>query len=173
MSTINETFEEAEQEIHDLYNSNPHWVEVLKSVHNLITLLNGNQVWSLPVKEFQYYSADELTRIWGKLAIYQYNLIEYELEAFKNSKKAELIIDAKRYAMRNTVVAGTEKKPSETEIKLKVDSLMVKYEFIKELHEAELNKLTALKFSINTIINRIESRIKYLLSDVNPKFKND
>ena len=172
MSTINEVFTEVEKEIKELYNSS-HQKEVIAAVLNLINLLNWKSVGNKSAKEFQYYSVDELTRIWGKLAIYQYNLIEYEVDAYKNSKKAELIIDSNKYSIRKKIIAESEKKPNETDIRIRTDSLLVRFNLLKELHEAELNKLTAMKFSINTVIGRLESRIKYLLSDINPKFKNE
>lgn len=172
MSKINEIFTEVEKEIKELYDSS-HQKVVLTAILNLIDLLNWKSVGNQPAKEFQYYSVDELTRIWGKLAIYQYNLIEYENEAYRNSKKAELTIDTNKYSIRKQIIAESEKKPNETDIRIRTDSLLVRFNLLKELHEAELNKLTAMKFSINSVIGRIESRIKYLLSDINPNFKNE
>mgnify|MGYP006910658332 CR=1 FL=1 len=172
MSTINEVFAEAENEVEEQYNSS-HRKEIITAVHGLVDLLNWKSVWDQPAKEFQFYSVDELTRIGWRLAIYQYNLIEYELEAYKNTKKAECAIDSNKYTIRKKIIAESEKKPNETDIRARTDSLLVKFNIIKELHEVEHNRLTAMKFSINTINNRLESRIKYLLSDINQKFKNE
>ena len=167
-------FLKVEDEVNLCY-TNSHRKEVLEKIQELINYLSWVKVWNTPIKEFQYYTVDELTRLWWKLAIYQYNLIEYEIEAFKNTKKAELMIDSDKQAIRRTILEhkSSTEKLTETDIKIKTDSMLVKSELVKWLHEAELNRLTALKFSIWTIIWRLESRIKYLLSDINTKFKNE
>lgn len=173
MSTINEIILEVENEIKEVYDTDKYRKEVIELITNLIWILNGKSIWGYPAKHFEFYSADELTRIWGKLAIYQYNLIEYESIAYKNMKITEAKIESKRPAIRTKIISDSEKKPSEADIKIKLESFLVKLNLLKEFHENEHNKLTAMKFSINSIIWRIESRIKYLLTDINNKFNNE
>ena len=176
MSKFNEIFTEVENEVNEVYNDKNR-KEVIESIYMYVSLLNWKQTERLTskkilAKDFKSYTADELTRIWGKLAIYQYNLIEYELDCYRNYKKAELLIDVKKNSIRQQIISESDKKPNETDIKIRTDSMLVKYQLYKELHEAAYNELTAMKFSINWITSRIETRIKYLLSNINPSFNN-
>ena len=166
MTTINEVYEELKQEVEEVYNDK-HRQEVLNTIDDIIIALNW---W---INRFQDYWVDELTRIWGRLAIYQYNLIEYEQQAFKNYRKAELEVKVKRNSIRQQLLSEkSEKKITAKEVDVKVEAMLVKSEMLLSLYESEFNKLTSIKFSINMIVNRIESRIKYLISDINPRFKN-
>jgi hypothetical protein len=147
--------------------------ELLAKIDTLINMLNWVN-W----KEFKYYTIDELTRIWWTLAIYQYNLIEYELESFIEVKKAERDVDEQRFDIRKSIVLwidnqNKDKKVPAKDIDIKVDAILSQYKLTRDLKEADLIKITALKFYINTIVWRIESRIKYLMSDINNKFKNE
>lgn len=166
MTTISEIYEKLKQEVEEVYNDK-YRQEVLKTIDDLIIDLNW---W---VKRFDQYWVDELTRIWWRLAIYQYNLIEYEQQAFKNFRKAELEVKIKRNSIRQQLLSEkSEKKITAKEVDIKVEAMLVKSEMLLSLYESEFNKLTSIKFSINMIVNRIESRIKYLISDINPSFKN-
>ena len=166
MPTINELYEEIEEQIKELYKDK-HREEVLSKIDWLIKDLN----WR--IKQFQDYWIDELTRIWWRLAIYQYNLIEFENEALKNMNRAKIEANIAKSSIRTKLLEEkSEKKITAKEVDIKTDAKLARNDIILSLHEAEHNKMTSIKFSINMIVNRIESRIKYLQMDINPKFKN-
>lgn len=147
--------------------SKSEWDEVLNQIDAIVRELN----WlGESGKVFQDFTIDELSRIWAKLSILQFNLIEIQKFSYQQTKVAESQYDIRLSSLRQTIKKSMtdeanlkwEKAPTVDDVTAKIDSVMSEYKLLISLHNAEYESLKNKYFSINTILHRIETRIKYL-----------
>lgn len=157
------TFQDMVQEVTDTVEkaySQPHWLWTIESIDKLVNQIN----WNVG-KKFQEFTADELSRIWGRLATFQYNLIEIRDSAYRNIKvskaHARIVEDSIRSNVKTKLKATTD-KPLARDIDLATEARMAEFNLVVDLHEAKYEKLQSYWYSINTILRRIETRISIL-----------
>lgn len=169
MVTFQEVVVQAEEEVISSYN-NKDRQQVKIDIENIIAELNGTGVSG---KVFQNYTADELSRMGGRLSVLRASLIPYKIEAFRQLKVAEQYAFVKEAGLRGSVkthltneaIVKKEKAPSVDDIKIELARQMAKVNLIKELHHVEYEKVQSYWYGIPDILFRIEQRINVLLGD--------
>ena len=178
MVTFNEVVAQAKEEV-DIVYGNADRQQIKIDMDNIIAELNWTGVsW----KVFQQYTPDELSRMWGRLAVLRASLIHYKSEAFRQIKISEQFAFVKEAGLRGSVKtyltneakAKGEKAPSVEDIKIELARQMAKINLIKELHNVEYEKVQSYWYSIPDILYRIEQRINVLVGDKSTsKFMKD
>ena len=167
-----------EAEAKEVY-SNKDWQTVLQEIKDIISDLNGNWVSN---KLFSWFSADELSDMWGRLAVLQSSLIPYRIEAFRQiqiheqflkAKNAQARIDVKK-ALSEKAKEDKDKAPTADDISAEVGRQLVRASLLKAFHQTEYEKLQSYWYSIPNILFRIEQRINFIIWDRNTsKFMKD
>lgn len=163
--TFTDIVTEVTAKVEQAYNRKE-WNSILSDIDSILAELNGSGISG---KLFQNFTADELSRIWGRLAVLRSSLLTIKDEAFKNWKIAEQYCRVKEAGVRNAVEASLStklwKKPTETAISVEVHRQMAQAKLESDLHQARLEKINSYWYSIPDILYRIETRIKLLSED--------
>ena len=149
---------------------------LIRNIENKVLQLRGDVDFG--GKEFKDYSADELSRIAGDLAIYKVNLGSLFSRVDFYREMAEQYAKAKRSALRNIAteqatlkknraVNTDEKqlKPTVDEIKDELYSLNLPAKTIFAVRQEFSNRCLYLWRSVNSLLDAIEQRIRVLQSD--------
>ena len=169
-STFLEVVSQAETEVKENYK-NKDWQQVVHDIQSIIDELNGTGVSG---KSFWNYNADELSRMWGRLATLQASLTPYRMEAYRQIQVFEQYVKVKNAGVRGAVKTHLtneanikkEKLPSVDDIDAEVDRQLAKANLLKAFHTTEYEKLQSYWYSIPNILRRIEQRINFIVGDV-------
>lgn len=139
---------------------------VIEEMKMLISDLKGNGVNS---KDFRLYTAQELSRIAGSLALLKSSLSDIIAKAGRNMRITEAYIKLRKGNLLDKITkefyAEHHKTPTVGYIKGQTNRLIfqdrVKYAFLEEFHEKTLYLWRA----SNSILDVIQTRIQVLMSE--------
>jgi len=169
MANIQDVILRAEEDVH----TNAISTEEKSIIANIDTLINELRGRGVGGKDFRMYSADELSRIAGSLALLKDSLVEILSKANRNVSLQEAVIKLKKANVREMALTHLETqgtKPTVDSIKSftepRVTQSRAKLAFLKEFAETAIYKWR----SLNSILDVISNRIHVLQSqeaDVN------
>ena len=157
---------QVEQEVKEKYD-NADRKQVMYDIEDIIAELNGTGVSG---KIFQNYTADELSRMWGRLAVLQASMTPYKIECFRQIQIVDQYIKVKlawtRSAVRSHLIEESktkwEKPPTADDINAEVSRQIAKSNLILGFHKTEYEKIQSYWYSIPNILFRIEQRINVM-----------
>jgi len=141
-------------------------IAIMDSLKSLIGDLKGQGAHS---KDFKEYTAQELSRIAGSLAILKSSLSDIIAKGGRNMRIVEAYIKLRKGNLYPQIVSAymsEHKKPATVDyIKGQINRIIfqdkVKYAFLEEFHEKSLYLWRA----TNSILEVIQTRIKVLMSE--------
>ena len=140
---------------------------VLDSIDVIIEELKGKGV---TCKEFGEYSADELSRLQGSLALYKEDLGSLLSRAERNAKASAWMLDVRRARCRALVieeltVRNPKRKPTVDDIEAELEEKTFKDMSIKLFREEYSARCTYLWRTVNSLLDTLKVRINVLMSD--------
>lgn len=167
--TFNEMVDEVTDRVAKCYDGHP-WENAIIDIKNLIDELNWTWVSG---KVFQDYSIDELSRMWGVMAVQRSSMIELRSFVMKNIAIMKARLGVRKGSARGSArdqltkihLAKKIKAPTVDDIKAEMERMLAETELELGLHEEKLEFLNSVWFSVPTILNRIDQRIHVLMGD--------
>ena len=162
--TVEEVLLEVEEGVHAEEISNEDKA-ILSNIDTLVNELRGRGVGG---KDFRLYSADELSRIAGSLALLKESMVDVIARSGKNKRVQEALIKLRKSNLRepalNDLKASLGKNPTVDDIKAYTEKRMfkskIKYAYLEEFSEKLIYKWRA----INSLLEVIGDRIHILQS---------
>ena len=162
--TVEEVLLEVEEGIHaDEISAEDR--AILNNIDTLVNELRGRGVGG---KDFRLYSADELSRIAGSLALLKDSLVEVMTKAGRNKRVQESLIKLRKSNLRTSAINELRqtlgKSPTAEDIKAytekRIFKTRIKYAFLEEFSEKLIYKWRA----INSLLEVMGDRIHVLQS---------
>ena len=159
MVTVQEVLQETEAQIQEEEISSEDKA-VLNNIDTLINELRGRGVGG---KDFRMYSADELSRIAGSLALLKDSLVEVLTKAGRNKSVQEAVLKLSKGNHRDDIIAELKtklaKNPTVDDIKAVIEKRIfrarLKLAFLQEFSEKMVYKWRSLNSILDVISNRI------------------
>ena len=168
MKTIKDIIADVVKEIdaEDLTDNEKQIVEGIKS---LIRELRDSGESGM---NFEMYSADDLSKIAGRLVILKVSLGDMISKAGRNFKVAENAIKLRKANLREPVIESLKQvkdKPTVDDIKSNLDKQVFEHRIRANFKEEGFSKLQHLWWSVKDILNVISQRINIKLSEGSEK----
>ena len=167
--SFSDVLSEADEEVKSEYQKTDRNT-VLNAIDWIINILNGR--WPASI-QFSDFSADDLSSMWGRLAVLRSSLISHKIESFRQklvmleyikAKTAQVRTDVKENLVKEAKEKG-DKAPTADDIKAELERQLVKSSLLLAFHSAEYEKIQSYWYSIPDILYRIEQRINIIIWD--------
>lgn len=162
---IEELIEESIRAIHSK-DIDKNELAIIKNIDGIVSLLRG----TLPGgKSFDEYTANELSKINGSLAILKTSLGDILAKAYKNQKASELQLRVRKAKVRPVAIDNLTtqlgKKPTLDDINSQIQVGIAIEEGVVIFREYYYNRCLNMWRSVNTLLDAINTRIRVLMSD--------
>lgn len=161
--TIDAVIQDAKDEVNVSYGKE--YNDILFAITTIIDDLQGK--WPTG-KTLQSYTVDELSRIAGTLAVYRASLEAFKTESSRNVAIFKNRMDFRKSSLRPVIKEEFDKKKNKytvDDVNAEIQKQMIKITLLHDFHLVVQERVTSVWYSIPTVIDTINTRIKVLLSD--------